>query len=80
MIAPVRLPVPLLQSLDYFKKNDYHTYCHRLMVSVLSTLLARELVPGKHDWMYETTAGPTHDIDKICVPLNILKKNIPYQE
>jgi len=80
MIAPVRLPVPVLQSLDYFKKNDYPTYCHSLMVFVLSTLLARELRPDKHDWIHETTAGPTHDIGKICVPLNILKKPPPYQE
>lgn len=77
MIAPVRLPVPVLQSLDYFKKNDYHTYCHSLMVFVLSTMLARELMPDKHDWIHETTAGPTHDIGKICVPLHILKKTTP---
>ena len=77
MMETARLPVPVLQSLDYFKEHDYHTYCHSLMVFVLSTLLAKELIPDKHDWIQETTAGPTHDIGKTCVPLKVLKKTTP---
>jgi HD-GYP domain-containing protein (c-di-GMP phosphodiesterase class II) len=77
MMETARLPVPVLQSLDYFKEHDYHTYCHSLMVFVLSTLLAKELMPDKNDWIQETTAGPTHDIGKTCVPLKVLKKTTP---
>jgi len=77
MMETACLPVPVLQSLDYFKEHDYHTYCHSLMVFVLSTLLSKELMPDKRDWIKETTAGPTHDIGKSCVPLKVLKKATP---
>ncbi|MBI5100518.1 MAG: HD domain-containing protein [Nitrospirae bacterium] len=73
----VRLVEPVLQSMDYFKEHDYHTYCHILMVYALSTLIARDLMPDYEDWIQAVQAGPTHDIGKICVPLHILQKKTP---
>ena len=68
---------PLLDSLDYFHRHDYYTYRHILMVFSLSTLLAQDLVSDFHGWVREAVAGITHDLGKVCVPLNILKKRGP---
>ena len=73
----VRIVVPVLQSLDYFKKHDFHTYRHILTVSALSTLLAKDLLSDHQDLIREAATGPTHDFGKVCVPLHILKKSQP---
>jgi HD-GYP domain-containing protein (c-di-GMP phosphodiesterase class II) len=71
------LSIPVLKSLDYFKQHDFHTYAHILMVFILSTLLAKDLIPDYQECIRLSAAGPTHDIGKICVPLHILKKTTP---
>ena len=77
MLEKVRLVMPALQSLDYFKRDDYHTYCHALMVFALSALIAKDVLPDYRGWINLVSRGPTHDIGKICVPLHILNKNTP---
>ena len=77
ILETVRLPIPILQSLDYFKQHDFYTYMHILMVFALSTLLAKDLVPDYEECIRLSATGPTHDIGKICVPLRILKKTTP---
>ncbi len=76
-LETVRFPIPILQSLDYFKQHDFFTYTHVLMVFALSTLLAKDLIPDYQDCIQLSATGPTHDIGKICVPLHILKKGTP---
>ncbi len=73
----VHLSIPVLQSFDYFKEKDFYTYAHILMVFVLSTLLAKDLIPDYQECVRLSATGPTHDIGKICVPLPILKKTTP---
>jgi len=77
VLEKVRLIPPILESFDYFKKNDTYTYRHILTVFALSTLLAIDLIPHKKDLLREYLAGPTHDFGKICVPLDILQKTTP---
>ena len=77
ILETVHLSIPVLQSLDYFKQNDFHTYAHILMVFALSTLLAEDLIPDSQECIRLSATGPTHDIGKICVPLHILKKATP---
>jgi HD-GYP domain-containing protein (c-di-GMP phosphodiesterase class II) len=77
ILNTVHLSTPILQSLDYFKQNDFYTYAHILMVFALSTLLAKDLIPDDRACVRLSEAGPTHDIGKICVPLHILKKANP---
>lgn len=75
----VRLPLPILQSLEYFRERDFHTYRHMLMISALSTLILEEIDPG-YGRMHEKTLthlGPSHDIGKIFVPLDVLLKKSP---
>jgi HD-GYP domain-containing protein (c-di-GMP phosphodiesterase class II) len=76
-LETAHFPVPILQSLDYFKRYDVHTYAHVLMVFALSALLAKDLIPDYREYLNLSATGPTHDIGKICVPLPILKKTTP---
>lgn len=73
----VRLVEPALHVLDYFQLNDYYTYRHFLTVFALSSLLARDLMPDSGERSLIESAGPTHDIGKICVPLRLLRKTSP---
>jgi len=77
LLETLQYPVPILQSLDYFRGHDFYTYAHVLMVFVLSTLLATDLLPDSQECMRLSATGPTHDTGKICVPLHILKKTTP---
>jgi HD-GYP domain-containing protein (c-di-GMP phosphodiesterase class II) len=77
LMEKVYFPRPLLQSLDYFYQNDPDTYRHTLVVFGLSVLLAKDLIRDPKELIQEISAGPTHDIGKVCVPLNILKKKTP---
>ncbi len=77
VMEQVILPVPVLESLEYFRQHDFHTYRHMLMIFALSTLLAKILVPDNQRRIHNATAGPAHDLGKICVPLEILLKREP---
>jgi len=77
LLDTVHLSIPILQSLDYFRQHDFHTYSHVLMVFALSTLLANDLVHDYQECIQLSATGPTHDIGKICVPLHILRKTTP---
>ncbi|MEF9426952.1 MAG: HD domain-containing protein [Candidatus Mariimomonas ferrooxydans] len=76
-IKNIRLDITLLQSLDYFRENDFYTYRHSLLVFALASLMSQRLISGHNGRIIEASTGPTHDIGKICVPLNILKKSTP---
>ena len=41
VMEQVILPIPVLESLEYFREHDFHTYRHMLMIFAMSTL------PGK---------------------------------
>ncbi len=75
----VRLPLPILQGLDYFRRHDFHTYRHMLMIFALTTLIAEELGPEYKELVRDEMAhtGPTHDFGKIAVPLSVLLKKEP---
>jgi len=74
LLELTRLPLPVLDSLDYYKRMDPYTYRHILLVFALSSHLARKVLDGFEEILLETTAGPLHDFGKICVPLEILRK------
>lgn len=76
-IKSIRLDITLLQSLDYFRENDFYTYRHSLLVFALASLMSQSLISGRDGRILEASTGPTHDIGKICVPLNVLKKSTP---
>ncbi len=73
----VHLITPVIQSLDYFKENDSYTYCHILNVFALSVYISKVMMSDHWVRLNEATSGPMHDIGKICVPMNILKKVSP---
>lgn len=69
-----RLPLPVLESIEFYKRNDPYTYHHILLVFALSSHLARNLLDGFEEILQEAAAGPFHDFGKICVPMEILTK------
>ncbi len=73
----VHLAPECLETLSYFRKHDFYTYRHILMVFALTTLLAHDLLPDSQGRIREALASPIHDIGKICIPLEILKKTTP---
>lgn len=73
----VILPLSVLDALYHFRRMDFYTYRHILMVSALSTLLAEQLISDQQEMARELIAGSTHDIGKLCVPFDILKKETP---
>ena len=77
ILGTVRLPLPVIESMDYFKKNDFQTYRHTLMVFIISVLLAEMIMPDSKEPFSCAFIGSSHDIGKTCVPLEILKKKTP---
>jgi HD-GYP domain-containing protein (c-di-GMP phosphodiesterase class II) len=77
ILERVKLPLPVLESMEYFKEHDFQTYRHSLMVFMLSVLLAKILLPDYKKLCSSTIIGSSHDIGKICIPLEILKKSTP---
>lgn len=73
----VRLPLPLLKALDYFRQHDFHTYRHILMVFNLSSVLVKGLGEARQKSDAVFVAGPSHDFGKISIPLHVLKKAGP---
>lgn len=75
----ITLPLPVLQSINYFRENDFHTYRHMLIISALSTLILQEIDP-QYSQLHKDELlhfGPTHDIGKVIVPVEILLKKTP---
>jgi HD-GYP domain-containing protein (c-di-GMP phosphodiesterase class II) len=70
----VFMPERILASLYRFRDLEFYTYRHTLLVFALSILIARELIEEKATLIQEVMAGPTHDLGKLCVPLEILTK------
>lgn len=74
LLEITRLPLPVLDSLAFYKRNESYTYRHILVVFALSSHLARKMLDGFEEIVQESAAGPLHDFGKICVPLDILSK------
>jgi HD-GYP domain-containing protein (c-di-GMP phosphodiesterase class II) len=70
----VKLALPVLDSIEYFKKYDFYTYRHILVVFALSTLISLDLISDYHIRIRESAAGPMHDFGKICIPVSVLRK------
>jgi HD-GYP domain-containing protein (c-di-GMP phosphodiesterase class II) len=67
-------PPLVLDCLDWFRESDFPTYRHILLVCALTTRLAWALTGDRRRIAQETVAGPTHDLGKVCVPLEVLRK------
>lgn len=68
---------PIFKALDYFKKTDFYTYRHSLIVFALAAIMAQALIKKSTDQVIEAMAGQMHDFGKVCVPLQILRKSNP---
>ena len=76
-VYDVKLPLPIVKTLDYFKKHDFYTYRHIITVLALASILSRDLFSEGDKMVDIVIAAPFHDIGKISIPLNILRKKSP---
>jgi HD-GYP domain-containing protein (c-di-GMP phosphodiesterase class II) len=74
-IKEIPIPLPLLMCLDQFKEYDFYTYRHSLIVFALTSLMLEksDLMSAENVLM----VGPTHDLGKWSVPIDILNKKTP---
>jgi len=77
LMEEVSLPVPLLEILEHFRVVDFYTYRHMLLVFALTALLADELLDDPEERLHQLMASPTHDVGKVAVPLDVLRKSSP---
>ncbi len=77
LLNRVFMLAPILETLDYFRQDDFYTYRHILNVLALTILICQDLVVDYQELMREVAGGVMHDIGKICVPMQILKKSSP---
>ncbi len=77
IIEKIHFIPPVLESLTYFKNYDYYTYRHIPIVFALSTIMSIDLMENSEDWVIGAMSGTVHDIGKICVPFQVLKKKGP---
>ncbi len=77
LMEPIRLPSPVFDILGDFRRNDIYTYRHILIVSALTCLFAQGLAKDVREAFLKTSAGPLHDLGKISVPMEILRKTEP---
>lgn len=77
IMEQVSFELPVLDSIEYFKRHDFYTYRHILVVFALSTLISTHLIADYHVRVKESATGPTHDFGKICIPISILRKTTP---
>jgi HD-GYP domain-containing protein (c-di-GMP phosphodiesterase class II) len=68
---------PVLQSLDYFRQEDFYTYSHIMNVFALCSLLSGVMISDHELRKKEIASGPVHDFGKVNIPLHILKKSSP---
>lgn len=74
LMERVLLPLPILESLNHFRENEFYTYRHILMVFALASCLTRSFGGDSRQSALEAASGPLHDVGKICVPVEILRK------
>jgi HD-GYP domain-containing protein (c-di-GMP phosphodiesterase class II) len=73
----IPIPEPLLAALDVFKRSDYYTYRHSLVVFALTSFMIEKCYPGTLTERNILLVGPTHDVGKLTIPPEILQKKTP---
>ena len=66
VMAAVEFMLPVLESLEYFKQEDFYTYRHMLLVFALSILLGLELKKEELDFMNGALVSPAMRGNFIC--------------
>lgn len=67
-------PYKLIDILSNVRYFDDSTYAHSLNVAMLANILGRWLYFSDHDLKLLTVAGMLHDIGKVLIPPEIIKK------
>lgn len=73
----IPVPEPLLAALDVFKRSDFYTYRHSLVVFALTSFMMEKCYPDTLTEKNILLVGPTHDVGKLTIPSAILQKKTP---
>lgn len=76
-IGEVPVPIPLLHALDIFREHDSYTYRHSLIVFALTTFMMDVCYSAGAVERNVLLVGPTHDLGKLGVPIDVLCKKTP---
>lgn len=76
ILNQISLPACEIEAIEYIKEHDYYVYEHLLTVFSLSIHFS-SILRNKSSSMGCFKGSLSHDIGKICIPINILHKNIP---
>jgi HD-GYP domain-containing protein (c-di-GMP phosphodiesterase class II) len=76
-VGEIPIPLPILSALDNFRKHDFYTYRHSLVVFALTSFLMEKSFSSKNLGSSTLLVGPTHDLGKWSVPREILNKKTP---
>lgn len=76
-IGEIPVPAPFLSALDSFRKHDFYTYRHSLLVFALTTFMMDYCDTTDTPEKEVLLVGPTHDLGKLSVPISILTKQTP---
>ncbi len=76
-MGEIPIPRPILLYMDRFKQYDHCTYRHSLLVFALISKMVKSSDLMTSFERNVLLVGPTHDLGKCSVPLNILHKKTP---
>jgi HD-GYP domain-containing protein (c-di-GMP phosphodiesterase class II) len=76
-MGEIPMPIPLLECLDFFKEHDFYTYRHSLIVFALTSLMVGRSQLNTLAERNVLLIGPTHDLGKWSIPMDILHKKTP---
>ena len=74
LVGPTMTSSGVLNMLHNMRQYDDFTYMHCINVSLLSSILGQWLGLNDHDIEILTVGGMLHDIGKLTIPDNIIKK------
>jgi len=77
IMGETKLSPFVIQVLSYFKELDTYTYWHSLHVFVLTAYMSLQMLSWPQGKNLISVLGPLHDVGKIEVPIEVLRKETP---
>ena len=77
LFADVKMHPAVFEIIEKFKEGDFYTYRHCMTVGALATLISFDIPSIYQQPRIAVTVAPSHDVGKIGVPLEILRKTEP---
>jgi HD-GYP domain-containing protein (c-di-GMP phosphodiesterase class II) len=82
LMGEVELLPEIVKELDFFKIQDYYTYRHILITTILTVRMVHDISQDPQQARLAASTALTHDFGKARIPLDILQssKKLTYDE